>query len=126
MLLPNFIEGVGNEVLISALTLGGILFCVGIRLYNNGIRIVRTQATTPTQSTNSNTESQETAVSEDSNENIDDYQAGVLDSEYMESLRGSDQNTDNSNLLIFYSSFQIFISKCRKIEVEGREEKGTG
>ncbi|VUZ51588.1 unnamed protein product [Hymenolepis diminuta] len=94
MLLPEFIEGVGNEVLFCALTLGGILFCVGVRLYNNGIRMTHSQPRVQSQSANSNSDSTETAESTSTNENVDDYHTGVLDTEYMESLRDPNYSPD--------------------------------
>ncbi|KAM3172211.1 hypothetical protein ACTXT7_015014 [Hymenolepis weldensis] len=46
------------------------------------------------QSTNSNSDPTETAESTSTNENVDDYRTGVLDTEYMESLRDPNSSPD--------------------------------
>ncbi|KAM7537577.1 hypothetical protein Aperf_G00000078571 [Anoplocephala perfoliata] len=94
MILPDFIEGVGNEVLICALSLGGILLVVGMRLYNRGIRIIPSTSHTQPRSTNSNSDSTEAADSTAPNENAEVYHTGVLDTEYMESLRDVNHHPD--------------------------------
>lgn len=98
MILPEFIEGVGNEVLICALSLGGILFVVGMRLYNRGIRMIPFTPHAHLQSANSNSDSTGAAGSTSPNENAEVYHTGVLDTEYMESLRDVNCHLDTSKL----------------------------
>ncbi|VDK37498.1 unnamed protein product [Taenia asiatica] len=94
MILPEFIEGVGNEVLICALSLGGILLCVGFRLYNHGFRILPSTSRANTQSMNSNSDAAENTEHADSDEVAVAYHTGVLDTDYMESLRDINHHMD--------------------------------
>ncbi|KAH9282726.1 Transmembrane and ubiquitin-like domain-containing protein 2 [Echinococcus granulosus] len=94
MILPEFIEGIGNEVLICALSLGGILLCVGFRLYSHGFRILSPTSNTHNQSMNSNSDVVESTENADSDEGAVAYHTGVLDTDYMESLRDINHHLD--------------------------------
>lgn len=94
MILPEFIEGVGNEVLMCALSLGGILLCVGFRLYNHGFRILPSTSNANNQSMNSNSDAVENTEHADSDEAAVAYRTGVLDTDYMESLRDINHHLD--------------------------------
>nr|CDS29210.1 Transmembrane and ubiquitin [Hymenolepis microstoma] len=122
MLLPEFIEGVGNEVLVCALTLGGILFCIGARLYNNGIRMARSQTQIQSQSTNSNSTLTETADATSPNENVDDYHIGVLDTEYMELLRDPNYNLDSGKSNIVEIAFN-YVDENTDAHASSRDKK---
>ena len=101
MILPNFIEGVGNEVLICALSLGAVLICVGLRLYYHGIHVLPRTPNTRSQSMNSNSDEAGNVEQVDSNESFNAYHAGVLDTDYMESLRDGNHCMDTGRLCVF-------------------------
>ena len=99
MILPNFIEGVGNEVVICALSLGVVLICVGLRLYYHGIHVHPRTSNTQNQSMNSNSDEVGSAEQVDSIESTTVYNTGVLDADYMESLRNANYHLDTGRLV---------------------------
>ncbi|VDM21743.1 unnamed protein product [Hydatigera taeniaeformis] len=104
MILPEFIEGVGNEVLICALSLGGILLCVGFRLYSHGFRVLPSPSNAHSQSMNSNSHNVESTEHADSDEVAVAYHTGVLDTDYMESLRDVNHHHETDSLEVGESS----------------------
>ncbi len=99
MLFPELIEGIGNEVLVCALSLGGIIFCVALRLYNHGIYSGMIHGSVEANSMNSNSAATEQEpVQLDTNEDVSAYQTGVLDTAVMESMRDSERHLESGTI----------------------------